>query len=223
LGDPNSTKDQALTQTKPKFKKPNLEINLTAEKIQNSESNSNLVVNEDNINEIFDQDYEEKIESSLLKVWESAQVDMRQELEKIEEEMTQFLDSLADEKFKKTMEINNKYEGELKELQADLDPDDENNVNTIIYNELLRDREKEIQETYKELDERKKKGLQELRNKSAQIKDNYEKMKHISKIKSDIAQGIKTKIIKSLTPKETLHKKFDFSNVKYNNSSNSKK
>jgi len=203
------------------MKKPNLEINLTAEKVQHPESN--LVVNEDNINEIFDQDYEENIESSLLKVWESAQKEMRQELEKIEEEMSQFLDSLADEKFKKTMEINNKFELELRELRDDLDLRDENNVNTIIYNELVRDKETELQETYKDLDDKKKIGLQKLKNKSAQIKDNYEKMKHISKIKSDIAQGIKSKIIKSLTPKETLHKKFDFSNVKYDNNSNSKK
>jgi len=87
----------------------------------------------------------------------------------------------------------------------------------------VRDKETELQETYKDLDDKKKIGLQKLKNKSAQIKDNYEKMKHISKIKSDIAQGIKSKIIKSLTPKETLHKKFDFSNVKYDNNSNSKK
>jgi len=205
------------------MKKPNLEINLTAEKVQNPEFSTNLVVNEDNINEIFDQDYEENIESSLLKVWESAQKEMSQELEKIEEEMSQFLDSLADEKFKKTMEINNKFELELRELRDDLDLKDENNVNTIIYNELVRDKETELQETYKDLDDKKKIGLQKLKNKSAQIKDNYEKMKHISKIKSDIAQGIKSKIIKSLTPKETLHKKFDFSNVKYDNNSNSKK
>lgn len=205
------------------MKKPNLEINLTAEKVQNPEFSTNLVVNEDNINEIFDQDYEENIESSLLKVWESAQKEMSQELEKIEEEMSQFLDSLADEKFKKTMEINNKFELELRELRDDLDLKDENNVNTIIYNELVRDKETELQETYKDLDDKKKIGLQKLKNKSAQIKDNYEKMKHISKIKSDIAEGIKSKIIKSLTPKETLHKKFDFSNVKYDNNSNSKK
>lgn len=148
---------------------------------------------------------------------------MRQELEKIEEEMSQLLDSLADEKFRKTMEINNKFELELRELRDDLDLKDENNVNTIIYNELVRDKEAELQETYKDLDDRKKIGLQKLKDKSAQIKDNYEKMKHISKIKSDIAQGIKSKIIKSLTPKETLNKKFDFSNVKYDSNSNSKK
>jgi hypothetical protein len=223
LGDPNIVKENPMTQLKTKFKKSNLEINLTAEKVHNSEFSTNLVVNEDNINEIFDQDYEEKIESSLLKVWESAQKEMCLELEKIEDEISNFLDNLADEKFKKTIEINNKFEGELKELRADLDPDDENNVNTIIYNELLRDKEKEIQEIYKELDDKKKIGLQNLKNKSAQIKNNYEKMQHISKVKSDIAQGIKIKIIKSLTPKESLHKKFDFSNVKYNNNSTSKK
>jgi hypothetical protein len=118
------------------------------------------------------------------------------------------------------MEINNKFEGELKEFQADdLDLNDESNVNTIIYNELIRDREKEMADAYKEIDEKKKKGLQDLRNKSAMIKDNYEKMNHISKVKSEIAQGIKSKIIKSLTPKVTLNKRFDFNNVNYNNSS----
>ncbi len=218
LGD-LTAKEISQTSSKMKFKKPNLEINLQAEKIQTADSNS-LIVNEDNINEIFDQDYEEKIEANLLKVWESAQVNIRQELEKTEEEMTHFLDNLADEKFRKTMEINNKFEGELKEFQADdLDLNDESNVNTIIYNELIREREKEMADAYKEIDEKKKKGLQDLRNKSAMIKNNYEKMNHISKVKSEIAQGIKSKIIKSLTPKETLNKKFDFNNVNYNNSS----
>ncbi len=88
-------------------------------------------------------------------------------------------------------------------------------MNTIIYNELLGDREKEMANTYMELNEKKKKGLQELKNKSASIKNNFDKMKEISKVKSDISQGIKNKIIKSLTPKEGLNKKFDFSNVNY--------
>jgi hypothetical protein len=94
--------------------------------------------------------------------------------------------------------------------------DDETNINTIIYNEVKSDRAKELEDLYQELDKRKKVGLAELRNKTAQIKKNFDKTKDIEKIKSDISQGIRMKIIKSLTPKEGFNKKFDFSSININ-------
>jgi hypothetical protein len=79
------------------------------------------MINEDNINEIFDKEYDEKIEASLVEIWETAEEKMQTELTKIEEEMEKFLDSIADEKFKRSLEINNKYETELRSMEADVD------------------------------------------------------------------------------------------------------
>lgn len=92
--------------------KPNLEIDVNSNEVNNFEQN---------INEIFDKDYENKIETNLLKIWETAQIQMRVELEKIEDEISKFLDQLAEEKFKKSVEILNKYDLELKDLLLDLD------------------------------------------------------------------------------------------------------
>lgn len=125
FGDENTNDPSDIVETssskKNKFKKPNLEIDLTAEKLPTSSDSNNLIVNEDNINEIFDHDYDQKIESNLIKVWESAEKQMTEDVEKIEAEMEKFLDNIADEKFKKTLEINNKYDNELKSLESDID------------------------------------------------------------------------------------------------------
>lgn len=106
-----------ISPTKIKMKKLNLEIDPEAEKIPSS----NLVFNEENINEIFDKDYEDKIESNVIKIWETAEKKIKEELETIENQMERFLDDLANEKFKKTLEINNKYDNELKNLECDID------------------------------------------------------------------------------------------------------
>lgn len=78
-----------------------------------------MIVNEDNINEIFDKEYEDKIEDSLMKIWDAAEKKTQEELDKIEEQMIKFLDDISNEKFTKTLEINNKYDAELKDLEAD--------------------------------------------------------------------------------------------------------
>lgn len=59
-----------------------------------------------------------------------------------------------------------------------------------------------------------------MRNKSNQIKNNDDKTKEIENLKTDISRGIKTKLIKSFTPKESFYKKFDFSSASTKSSSN---
>ncbi len=109
-----------LTLKMAKFKKPNLGIDLDAEKISEPR-NTGLYVDEENINEIFDKEYDEKIEENLKKVWDNAEKKMTEDMERIEQEMEKLLDELGEEKFRRTMETNNKYDLELKDLEEAAD------------------------------------------------------------------------------------------------------
>ena len=46
---------------------------------------------------------------------------MIEELEKIQIEIEKFMEEIMEEKLKKTLEINQKYENELREMEADVD------------------------------------------------------------------------------------------------------
>lgn len=46
---------------------------------------------------------------------------MLEELEKIQDEIEKLMENLMEEKLAKTLEINQKYENELRELETDLD------------------------------------------------------------------------------------------------------
>jgi len=77
--------------------------------------------NDDIIDDIFDQDYNEKIMRNLNELLENTERLILEELEKTQNEMQKFLEELMEEKLEKTIEINKKYENELKELETDLD------------------------------------------------------------------------------------------------------
>ena len=77
---------------------------------------------------------------------------------------------------------------------------DANNVNTIIYNQIKCDKENELAEFYRKIDERKKLRLGELRENSDKIKQKFydDKSKEIARIKLQISQEIRTKLLKSI-------------------------
>lgn len=91
---------------------------------------------------------------------------------------------------------------------------DETNVNTIIYNDIKKDREKEKKNYYEELDKKKKNGLSDLKIKSLNVKNSFQKCQVIEKIKSNISKNIKNKILKSFKQKEGENKMFDIPNIK---------
>lgn len=65
-------------------------------------------------------------------MWEKSEKKMLEDLEKIQSEMEKYLEAIMDEKLKKTLEINQKYEGELRDLEIDLDLSILNNRHTKI-------------------------------------------------------------------------------------------
>ena len=153
------------------------------------------------VDDILGNSYEDKIESDLIKIWESAEIHLKDQMKEIDKQIEVFLDQLLNEKYIKTSEIKEKYNNECKDFEFNLDLNDENDINTIIYKQIKKDEENEISLLNKDIENRKIIGLAQLREKSNDIKNSFNKMNDISKVKSEISQGIKNKITKSLTPK----------------------
>jgi mevalonate kinase len=80
-----------------------------------------LASNEGKIDENFDAEYNEKIMNDLNELYNKAEKKILEELEKIQDEIEKLLENLMEEKLAKTLEINQKYENELRDLETDLD------------------------------------------------------------------------------------------------------
>jgi hypothetical protein len=74
-----------------------------------------------NAEDIIDLDTEEKIETNLTKLWELAQLNSQERINFYENEISDFLNSIYQEKYERSIEIHSKYEKEVKELQNDVD------------------------------------------------------------------------------------------------------
>ena len=191
-----------VEEEKVSFKKSNLQIDTD----NNKNTENNIIANSD----LNDNDYDKQIENNLIKIWEVNENKIKDEIEAIDLEKEKLLDEIANEKYKRTFEISQKYDLELKDLQDDVDFNDNNNINTIIYNQLKTDKEKEINELIQEIEKRKKDGVNTLKAKANQIRFNNEKNSEILKAKENITQGIKNKILKSFTPQYYFKNKIEF-------------
>lgn len=80
-----------------------------------------MASNEGKIDENFDAEYNEKIMNDLNELYNKAEKKILEELEKIQDEIEKLLENLMEEKLAKTLEINQKYENELRDLETDLD------------------------------------------------------------------------------------------------------
>lgn len=81
----------------------------------------------------------------------------------------------------------------------------------MIYNDILKDREKEKQDFYLELQMRKQAGLAELKKKLLNTKNSLQKSDEIQTIKMNISKQIKNKIINSMIPREKKYKNSNLS------------
>lgn len=57
----------------------------------------------------------------MNEIWDKAEKKMLEQLESIQNDMEKLMGSIMEEKLAKTLEINQKYENELRELETDLD------------------------------------------------------------------------------------------------------
>lgn len=218
----SSNKKNEIAEKSSKLKKKGINLKLDIDEVNSSSNNNfpqttkNKEITEEDIEEIFDQEYHEKIDIHLNGIWEKAEENLKEKLALIEEKIMQFLDDIMVEKFRKLLEINEKFDREMREMENDVDFSDETNINTIVYNQLKEDKINEISDLNADIENRKRDGLKNIREESSKIQSDLEKNQEISKIKNDLSQNIKSRIIKSLTPKEAFSKKFDFSKAAVN-------
>ncbi len=79
---------------------------------------------------------------------------------------------------------------------------DENNVNTIIYNEVKSDKENELKNLNKEIEEKKTNGLQEIKNKTKQARAELD----LVMVRNDITQTVENKLIALMMGQFTNYK-----------------
>ena len=121
-----------------KFHSNNFENNDTFRKLKtNGAINQNIkkINPKDVLNEIF-KDYNEKLETNLKGVLLKAEINLIEKINFFEDKMKNFIDDITNEKMKKILEVNEKFDKEMKEIEFDVDFNDETNINTIIFNQL---------------------------------------------------------------------------------------
>jgi hypothetical protein len=172
----------------------------------------NKVQIDEEAEEMFDEEFNNNIECQLEMIWEKAQKDLEEKLISIEEKIFTLVEDLLNEKSKRINEINEKYDKEMKEIEPDVDFEDEGNINTIVYNQLKDDKENELKRLTEEFDRRRREGMSELREETRKI-EKSEKNTDFECLKNEITQSIKERIIKTITPKVNFTRKFDFNKV----------
>jgi hypothetical protein len=172
----------------------------------------NKVQIDEEAEEIFDEEFNNNVESQLGLIWEKAQKDLEEQLISVEEKIFALVEDLLNEKSKRINEINEKYDKEMKEIEPDVDLEDEGNINTIVYNQLKDDKENELKRLAEDFDRRRREGMSELREETRKI--NYsEKSSDFERLKNEITHSIKERVIKTITPKVNFTRKFDFNKV----------
>lgn len=62
------------------------------------------------------------ITRKLMEIWEAADRKIEESVDRTQNEIVRLMERMIDEKMKKILEINAKYEMELKDLEAEIDP-----------------------------------------------------------------------------------------------------
>lgn len=140
---------------------------------------------------IYEDQYEGKLEELLVGLWSTcSKITKESTIDKMES-----VYSKMSEKFlKESMNIILKYNNELKDIDEG-DLNDPNNVNVIIYNQLISDRDNELKELKESINREKMEKLEEIRGEQFGL---YDKVREISKVKIDVLQElIRTKILES--------------------------
>lgn len=167
--------------------------------------------------ETIDEDCEHNIGSYLTTLWDQAETLIASEYEKSNEETVKYLTEIYDEKIEQSNNIKSKYENDLKKLEAIVDLSDPTNVNNIIYNSVVDDRNDELNQIEQEFLIKKEGGLSKKKEKLKEFKENTinrTKNEKIEESKKNCLLLFKNTINK---PKDFLNKtKLDFSKVDLN-------
>lgn len=137
---------------------------------------------------IYENKYEGKLEELLIGLWSTcSNITKEATIEKIESIYAEMSERFVSE----LMSIIMKYNSELKDIDEG-DLNDSNNVNAIIYKQLVNDRDNELNELKERMKKEKKEKIEEIRVEQFGI---YDKMREISKVKIDVLHElIKNKV-----------------------------
>jgi hypothetical protein len=197
------------------FHSNNFENNDTFRKLKtNGAINQNIkkINPKDVLNEIF-KDYNEKLETNLKGVLLKAEINLLEKINFLEDKMKNFIDDITNEKMKKILEVNEKFDKEMKEIEFDVDFNDETNINTIIFNQLKDEKLKEIKNVNEEIEIRKKEGINELKSDSRRLITGFDKAKYLQDMKYGLSETIKSKIGKMIKDaKDSLNCNFFLNN-----------
>jgi hypothetical protein len=213
------TKSQTIMsqkKTTPMKKQENLKINTTSEpKISLQEFIS------ENVNEIFEStEFNSSFDHTMCQVWETSQNQVENEIQLINQDYILRNKTNFEDKIRRILEINKKYDYDLFKLENLVDLKDSANVNNLVYNAVSDDHLKEIQEIEREFQMIEQEEVIQMKERIRLVKEEIlEKVKRekVEELKKTFSQSMKEKIIKSLTPRENS-KKIDFSKINLLNS-----
>ena len=103
------------------------------------------------------------------------------------------LDEIYSEKIKKINEINNKYDNELYRLRGYIDYSNKENINNIIYDSVLKDKNEELNKIEKEFFYKKDYALSSYKERGETLKDIFkiEISQCLNNIKKEISSQLK--------------------------------
>lgn len=119
-----------------------------------------------------------------------------QDIYQISEAQTEYmhlLDSIYHNKIQKIKELHNKYDNELFKLKEYVDESNKENINNIIYNSVLKDKNEELNEIEDEFNNNIELALIEYNDKSEKLKEAFknEIFNCVNYIKKDLFSKIK--------------------------------
>lgn len=153
----------------------------------------------DKVEEIFDKEFDNNL-TTLLNNFLECHKELEKEIEKAHEELLNHIQLLYEEKIRKHDEVLMKFEPELSRLKELFDHDNPDNVNNIIFDSVLSDKQKELTEIEDEFLKGKDEGVREMKKKISERKEELERLKE-SKAKElhiEIADELRNKVIASL-------------------------
>lgn len=121
-----------------------------------------------------------------------------QDIYQISEAQTEYmhlLDSIYHNKIQKIKELHNKYDNELFKLKEYVDESNKENINNIIYNSVLKDKNEELNEIEDEFNNNIELALLEYNDKSEKLKEAFKKeiSNCVNYIKKDLFSKINQK------------------------------
>ncbi len=126
--------------------------------------------------------------------------------EEVEKEERIFLTNLKNDHEKNLQAIERKYKDEIDEIKADIEEEDESDINYQVYKQLLADKQKEIRDCIYEMDCKRSVGIQHIRNQLDESTrfDSDDEEKDIMELNKILTKKSKTNLIRSINNEKKI-------------------